>query len=236
MSLGAAHWRRGGRARDAPDRPGRRAGLPDHAADADHPGLREVRRRRPRTRRGRQRRVGALGDERRDRRGARGRAHDHRHVLAGPRADGRGRLHRRLDARADRDGARQPRALRPDQHPLRPLRLDADPRLRCDPALRRERAGGIRPDGHGAADRRASRTCSCRCSSAWTGSRSRTRPSRSSCSRTTRFAPSSATTASRIPFLDVGAPDDAGPVRDAGLLLRVPAPAGGRARGRAGRR
>ena len=43
-----AHRRRGGRAGDAADRPGRRAGLPDHAADADHPGLREVRRRRPR--------------------------------------------------------------------------------------------------------------------------------------------------------------------------------------------
>ena len=38
--------RRGRRRGDAPDRPGRRAGLPDHAADADHPGLREVRRRR----------------------------------------------------------------------------------------------------------------------------------------------------------------------------------------------
>ena len=45
----------------------------------------------------------------------------------------------------------------PDQHPLRPLRLDADPRLRRDPALRRERAGGVRPDRDRAAARRASR-------------------------------------------------------------------------------
>ena len=44
LTLAAAHRRRGGRRGDAPDRPGRRAGLPDHAADADHPGLREVRR------------------------------------------------------------------------------------------------------------------------------------------------------------------------------------------------
>ena len=130
-------------------------GLPDHAADADHPGLREGGRRRPRPRRADQRRVRALGDERRDRRRARRRADDDRDLVAGPRADGRGRLHRRLDARAGRDGARQPRALRPDQHPLRPLRLDADPRLRRDPALRRERAGGVRPDRDRAAARRA---------------------------------------------------------------------------------
>ena len=75
-----------------------------------------------------------------------GRAHDDRHLVAGPRPDGRDRLHRCVDAGADRDGARQPCALRADQHPLRPLRLDADPRLRRDPAVRRERAGGVRPD------------------------------------------------------------------------------------------
>ena len=75
--------------------------------------------------RDRQRRVRALGDERRDRISARRRAHDDRDVLARARADGRGRLHRRLHARADRDGGRKPRALRADQHPLRPLRLDA---------------------------------------------------------------------------------------------------------------
>ena len=136
----------------------------------------------------RQRRVRALRDERRDRRRARGRAHDDRDLVAGARADGRGRLHRRLDARADRDGARQPRALRADQHPLRPLRLDADPRLRRRPALRRERAGGLRPDGDRAAARRAPATSCCRCSSAWTASRSPTRPSRSRSCRTTTVA------------------------------------------------
>ena len=153
----------------------------------------------------RQRRVRALRDERRDRRRARRRAHDDRDLVAGARADGRGRLHRRLDARADRDGARQPRALGADQHPLRPLRLDADPRLRRRPALRRERAGGVRPDGDGAADRRAPATCCCRCSSAWTASRSRTRPSRSRCFPTTRSRASSATY--RIPnaVLDIDA-------------------------------
>ena len=47
----AADRRRGRRRGDAPDRPRRRARLPDHAADADHPELREARRRRPRARR-----------------------------------------------------------------------------------------------------------------------------------------------------------------------------------------
>ena len=46
----------------------RRPRLPDHAADADHPDLREVRRRRRGADRDRQRRVRALRDERRDRR------------------------------------------------------------------------------------------------------------------------------------------------------------------------
>ena len=129
----------------------------------------------------------------------------------------------------DRDGARQPRALRADQHPLRPLRLDADPRLRRDPALRRERAGGVRPDGHRRRGSPSTPTCSCRCSSAWTASRSRTPPSRSSCSRTRTSR--SFVGEYRIPHavLDVGAPVDAGAVRDARLLLRVPPPAGGRA-------
>ena len=48
-----------------------------------------------------------------------------------------------VDARADRDGGRQPRALGADQHPLRPLRLDARPRLRrrssSSPRTRRRR-------------------------------------------------------------------------------------------------
>ena len=44
--------------------------------------------------------------------GARRCADDDRDLVAGARADGRGRLHRGLDARADRDGARQPGAVR----------------------------------------------------------------------------------------------------------------------------
>ena len=99
----------------------------------------------------------------------------------------------------------------PDQHPLRPLRLDADPRLRRHPALRRERAGGVRPDR---ASRRGSpsiRTCCCRCSSARTASRSRTRPSRSSCCRTTTVA--RFVGEYRIPHavLDVARPTTQGP-------------------------
>ena len=105
----------------------------------------------------RERRVRALCDERGDRRCARRRADDDGDVVAGAGIDGRDRLHRRLDARADRDGGRQPRALGADQHPLRPLGLDAGPRLRRRPALRRERPGGLRPDGAGAAHRRAPR-------------------------------------------------------------------------------
>ena len=152
----APHRRRGRRARDAPGRSRRRSGLPDHAADADHPDLREARRGREGEHGDRQRGVGALRHERCDRRRARRRTHDDRDLVPGARPDGRGRLHRRLDARADRHGARQPRALRADQHPLRPLGLDAHPGLRRRPALRRERPGGVRPDGDGAADRRGS--------------------------------------------------------------------------------
>ena len=92
---------------------------------------------------------------------------------------------------------REPGAVRPDQHPLRPLRLDADPRLGRDPALRRERR---RRPTTSPCSRRASpstRTSCCRCSSASTASRSRTRPSPSRCSPTRRCGTSSARTASR---------------------------------------
>ena len=79
-------------------------------------------------------------------------------------------------------------------------------------------------------------TCCCRCSSARTASRSRTRPSRSSCSPTRPSSASSASTASRTGARRATA-DDAGAVRDAGLLLRAAPPAGGRDRGgRAGLR
>ena len=153
----AAHRRRGGRPRAAPDRPGRRAGVPDHAADADHPDVLEDGRRR----RSRHGRIVNVESEHSAMSAAIGSA------LAGARTitatssqglalDGRSRLHRRLDARADRDGGRQPGAVRPDQHPLRPLRLDARSRLGRAAALRGERAGGVRPDGDGTAHRGAS--------------------------------------------------------------------------------
>ncbi len=184
--------------------------------------------------RARRRRVGALGDERCDRLGARRRADDDRHLLAGPRADGGGRLHRGRDARPDRDGGRQPRPLGADQHPLRPLRLDADPRLGRRPAVRRERAGGLRPDRARRPGWPSTPTCCCPCSSAWTASRSRTPPSRSSCWRT-RTSPVRRRVRDPQSAARHRAADDAGAVRDAGLLLRAAAPADRRAGGRARR-
>ena len=226
--------RRGGCARDAPGRPRRLSRLSDHAADADHPDLREVRRRRQGADGDHQRRVGALRDERRDRRRARRRTHDDRHVVAGARTDGRGRLHRRLDARADRDGARQPRPLRPDQHPLRPLRLDADPRFRRHPALRRERAGCVRPDGDRAPARRASRRAA---AGARVPGRLHDHPLGRACRAPARRRGHALRRRVPHPALRARrrAADDAGSVRDAGLLLRVPPPAGGRDRAGRGR-
>ena len=101
-----------------------------------------------------------------------------------------------------------------------------------DPALRRERAGGVRPDGDGAAPRRASRRAAA-------GARlpgrlhdhALGRAGRAA-RRTTWREHSSASTAIPNPLLDVRAAHDAGPVRDARLLLRAAAPAG---RGDAGR-
>ena len=80
-----------------------------------------------------------------------------------------------------------------------------------DPALRRERAGGVRLHGDGAADRGASRTSCCRCSSARTASRSRTRPSRSRCCRTGTSSDSSASTRVPFPLLDLGRVTSQGP-------------------------
>ena len=180
-------------------------------------------------RRARQRRVRALGDERGDRVGARGRTDDDRDVVAGARADGRGRLHRRGDARADRDGGRQPGALGADQHPLRPLRLDARPRLRLRAALRRGRAGGLRADACWRRGSRSAATSSCRCSSARTASTSRTRPSRCG-------LPDEAVREwvgeYHIPHaLLLGEAMTQGPVLDARLLLRAQGRPGARARG-----
>ena len=101
-----------------------------------------------------------------------------------------------------------------------------------DPALRRERAGGVRPDGASRRGSPSTRTCCCRCSSARTASRSRTRPSRSTLlADDDGRGASSATTRSRTRCSTSTQPDDAGAVRDARLLLRA-APAAGRPRSR----
>ena len=153
---------------------------------------------RPRARRDHQRRIRAFRDERSDRSGAGRGAHDHCHLVAGSCTDGRGRLHRGRDARADRDGGRESCSLGPDQHPLRPLRQHARARLRRRAALCRKRSGGVRPDGDGTEDRRASgRPVACAWS-ARTASRSRTLPSPSCCSATGASRSSSASTTSRF--------------------------------------
>ena len=147
-----------------------------------------------------------------------------------------------VDARADRDGARQPRAVGADQHPLRPLRLDADPRLGSRPALRRERPGGVRPDGDRATARRAPRRPPA-------GARLPGRLHDHPLGRAGGVAPGRGGHRLRrrvrgaVPDARPSASLDAGPVRDAGLLLRAaPRPGGGagggprrlrRARGRA---
>ena len=97
-----------------------------------------------------------------------------------------------------------------------------------DPALRRERAGGVRPDGDGAAPRRAPGRSPA-------GARLPGRlhdhalaRSRSSCSTTTRSRDVRRRVPVPNPLLDVAPADDAGAVRDAGLLLRAAPPAGRR--------
>ena len=86
-----------------------------------------------------------------------------------------------------------------------------DSGLRRRPALRRERPGGLRPHGDGAADRRGSVAFCCRCSSASTASRSRTPPSRSRSFRTARSLASSVPY--RVPntVLDTTSPTTQGP-------------------------
>ena len=224
-----AHRRRGGRSCDVPDRSRRRARLSDHAADADHPDVREARSGREGEHGDRGRGVRTLRDERSNRRRARWRANDDRDLFPGAGPDGRGRLHRRLDARADRHGARQPRALGADQHPLRPLGLDAHTRLRRRPALRRERAGGLRPDGDGATHRRGPARPVARARvprrlhdhtlgrAGVATSRPRSGPLRRRLPRPERRA-------------RLDSSHDAGALRDARLLLRAAPPAGGRTR------
>ena len=225
--------RRGGRRGDAPDRPGRRPGLPDHAADADHPGLREV-----------------VAD---------GRAHgeivnvESEHsamsaaigaALAGARtmtATSSQGLALMAEVVYIAASMRAPIVMALGNRALSgPINIHCDHSdsmlIRdsgVDPALRRERAGGLRPDGASRRGSPSTRTCCCRCSSAWTASRSRTRPSRSSCSTDDEVRDFVGEYRIPHPLLDLAQPDDAGPVRDARLLLRAAAPAGRRDRGRA---
>ena len=101
-----------------------------------------------------------------------------------------------------------------------------DPRLRRRAALRRERAGGLRPDGHGAAPRRAPGRAAARARLPGRVHDHAFRRAGRCCSTTRRCARSSASTAIPNAAARRRAPDDAGPVRDAGLLLRAAAPAG----------
>ena len=66
----------------------------------------------------------------------------------------RGRLQRGGTRTADRDDAREPGDRRADQHLERPQRRDGRPRLRLDPALRRDEPGGRRPPRPGVPPRR----------------------------------------------------------------------------------
>ena len=188
-----------------------------------------------RTGRDRQRRVGAFGDERRRRRRARGRADYHGDVLPGP-----GPMAEVVyiaapcgaivmaSATVRSRGLYHSSATTPTRGtPTRPG---------VDPALRRERAGGLRPDGHGAADRRASRCApACPRLPGRIHDHALRRAGRALVGRG-RQAVRRRATASRIPLLDASAPVDAGPVRDAQRPRRVPAQPGGRRKGRAGRR
>ena len=99
-----------------------------------------------------------------------------------------------------------------------------------DPALRRERAGGVRPDRDRAAARRAS-------GRAAAGARLPGRLHDHALGRAGRRCLPDAVVRRFVgdyripnPVLDVAAPDHAGAVRDARLLLRVPPPAGRRDR------
>ena len=99
-----------------------------------------------------------------------------------------------------------------------------------DPALRRERAGGVRPHGDRAAARRASRTSSCRCSSARTASRSPTRPSPSRCSQDEDVSDFVGEYRIPHPLLDLADATTQGPFAMPDYYFELRAPADGRDR------
>ena len=149
------HRQRGRRRGDGPDRPRRRLRLPHHPADRGRPALRADGRRRQGRHRVRDRRERAQRHERRDRLRRRRRADDDRDLLPGLRPHVGGPLRRReLPAPGGHDH-REPRPLRPHQHPLRPQRHHGWPRHRLGPALRREPPGGLRQLHPGHPHRRA---------------------------------------------------------------------------------
>ena len=140
----------------------RRRGVPHHAPDRADAQVLVLRPRRRGRYRIDPRRIGAQRPERLLRVGVGRSADHHRHLVAGAAADGRDLRHHRLDPPAGRDAGGQPGDQRPDQHRLRPQRLDVLPRRRLDPALLRERPGGLRHGGPGLSHRRAQATCCCR--------------------------------------------------------------------------
>ena len=97
--------------------------VPDHAADRDRAEVRPVRGQRQGRHRVHHRRERALGDERRHRLRGRRRAHHDRHLLAGPRPHVGDAVHRRRATACRSSCPTSTAPCRPDQHPLRPLRL-----------------------------------------------------------------------------------------------------------------
>ena len=165
-----------------------------------------------------------------------GRAHDDRHLLAGPRADGRDRLHRRRDARADRDGASATA-----RSPGRSTSTATTP-TRCSSAT----PASIQLFAENAQEAYDLMVMAPRiaehpdvllpvlvCQDGFTITHS-AEPVALLAGRG-RARRSSASTAIPYPLLDLAPPDDAGPVRDARRLLRAPPRAGGRDGGRARR-
>ena len=100
---------------------------------------------------------------------------------------------------ADRHDHRQPRPLRPHQHPLRPLRHHGRPRQRLDPALRREPPGGLRQPHPGGAHRRAHGRAPAGHDACTTATSSAAPSARCRCCPTTRCRSSSAPTSADQP-------------------------------------
>ena len=154
----AADGRRGRRLRDAPDRPRRRAGLPDHAADADHPDAS-----RSSSRTGaRTTEIVNVESEHSAMSAAVGSALAGARTMTATSSQGLALMAEVVYIAA---AMRAPIVMALGNRALSgPINIHCDHSdsmlIRdsgVDPALRRERAGGLRPDGDGAAHRRAPR-------------------------------------------------------------------------------